>query len=568
MQLADLVNLAISDTKASLWPAFAPEIVICVTILGMLLVRLFRFLDRIPGFLMAGVGAAVALYYAEPWVYLAGESLPARQELFGGMLVLDSFTVFIRTVLLVFALLFIVLTRITRFPESSDAVDFYCLVLGSTLGMCLMASANHLLMVFMAIEMASVPSYVLAGSLRYRKKASEAALKYSIYGAGTAGIMLYGISLIAGITNTAHIPTIATQLSVMLPTMSHSEQMVLALGGLMLMVGLAFKLSAVPFHFWCPDVFEGANAEIGAFLSVASKAAALALLVRVTLGVGILPESGDQIASLDTPGGYFSVADSLDVPSPSDHSTDSGMDDPLSGVRQFAGLLVAVLAAVTCTFGNLAAYAQTNIKRLLAYSTIAHAGYMMMAVPAALAAANSGRDGTIAGEYAIAALGLYIATYVIMNLAAFAVVALFRNSFGSEEIADYAGLVKRSPVVVVLFSLTLFSLVGLPPLAGFLGKFAVFASLAQSFGESGRVHLMLLLIVGGINTAISLFYYLRVVKVMTIDPEPDDVPAKPMNVVSNLGAIYLFALAVPIVTLMVYLNPLSEWTRAAAQQLF
>ena len=566
MQLEALVELAIGDTKESLI-AFAPEIVICLTIIGMLLVRLFKVFDVIPGFVMAGVGSAIALYYAEPWVYLAGESVPAPQELFGGMLILDSFSAFIRTVLLVFAILFVVLTRLSKFPESGDSVDFYCLVLGSTLGMCLMASANHLLMVFMAIEMASVPSYVLAGSLRYRKKSSEAALKYSIYGAGTAGIMLYGISLIAGVTNTAHIPTIATQLSTMLPTMPHSEQVVLALGGLMLMVGVAFKLSAVPFHFWCPDVFEGASAEIGAFLSVASKAAALALLVRITLGIGLLPDSQTPVAAETSPTGYFSVADTLEeAPSPSDAAIDS--NDPLAGVRRFAGLLVAALAAVTCTFGNLAAYAQTNIKRLLAYSTIAHAGYMMMAVPAALAAKSSHGEGSVAGEYAVAALGLYIATYVIMNLSAFAVVAFFRNSFGSEEISDYAGLVKRSPVVVILFSLTLFSLVGLPPLAGFLGKFAVFASLAQSFKASGQTHLILLLIVGGINTAISLFYYLRVVKVMTIDPEPDDVPAKTMSLVSNLGAVYLFVLAIPIVTLLVYLNPLNVWTKAAAQQLF
>ncbi|MCA9213890.1 MAG: NADH-quinone oxidoreductase subunit N [Planctomycetales bacterium] len=561
-QLAILVDASIGDTQKSL-QAFMPELVICVTILGMLLVRLFRVLDVIPGFLLAGIGVAVALFYAEPWVYLSAETLPARRELFSGMLVLDSFTVFIRTVLLVFALLFIVFTRLSKFPESSDSVDFYTLILGSTLGMCLMASSNHLLMVFMAIEMASVPSYALAGSLRYSRKSSEAALKYSIFGAGTAGVMLYGISLIAGVTNSVHLPTIANQLSTM--ELGHSELVVLGLGGLMLMVGLAFKLSAVPFHFWCPDVFEGASAEIGAFLSVASKAAALALLVRVALGIGaVAPDhSVAEVSQQQISSGLFSVADTLESPSPSDHSTVSQMDQ----VRSFAGLLITFLAIVTCTFGNLAAYGQTNIKRLLAYSTIAHAGYMMMAVPAALAVAGDGGNPE-AGQFAIAALGLYIATYVIMNLAAFAVVAFFRNSFGSEEISDYAGLVKRSPIVVILFSLTLFSLVGLPPLAGFLGKFAIFASLAQSFRATGQSHLMVLLIAGGINTAISLFYYLRVVKVMTFDPEPDSSPAKPMNLVSNLGAIYLFVLAVPIVTLMVYLNPLNEWTQAAAKQLF
>ena len=156
----------------------------------------------------------------------------------------------------------------------------------ATVHMCLMASANHLLMVFMAIEMASVPSYVLAGMLKGRRQGSEAALKYAIYGAGTAGVMLYGISLVCGLVGIAHLPTMAILLAEQLPTFESGELMVLSLGGLMLGVGLAFKLSAVPFHFWCPDVFHGACAEVNSFLSVTSKAAALALLVRVAIGIG------------------------------------------------------------------------------------------------------------------------------------------------------------------------------------------------------------------------------------------------------------------------------------------
>ena len=170
-------------------------------------------------------------------------------------------------------------------------------MLGAILGMCIMASANHLLTIFLGVEMASVPSYALAGMLKGRRKSSEAALKYSIYGAGTAGIMLYGISLLGGALGSCHLPTMTHHLVAFIQNGTIGDRtMVLVLGGLMLMVGLAFKLSAVPFHFWCPDVFEGASAEVAGFLSVASKAAALALLIRVTVGFGFIAPEGPATA--------------------------------------------------------------------------------------------------------------------------------------------------------------------------------------------------------------------------------------------------------------------------------
>jgi NADH-quinone oxidoreductase subunit N len=563
VQFHDLVSLLNTDIKDSVWPAFAPEIVLSATVMAMLIVRLFRFGRLVPAFLMALAGIGIAFYYTAPWLHLTDSPLP-RREIFTGMLVYDSFTAFFRSILLVFGVLLVVLTRLSRTPDPDDAIDFYCLILGSMVGMCLMASANHLLMVFMAVEMASVPSYALAGILRFQRKSSEAALKYSVYGAGAAGVMLYGISLIAGVVNSAHLPTIAARLATELAAYSSQEQLALVLGGLMVMVGLAFKLSAVPFHFWCPDVFEGATAEVDAFLSVASKAAALALLVRVALGVGLLPPVGAtptaSVSALESSGGYFAVADvaasSADAASPNQR---------LEPVRRFASLLVGFLAAITCTFGNLAAYGQTNLKRLMAYSTIAHAGYMMMAVPPALALATRYPPGA---SEAIAGLGIYVAVYVLMNLGAFAIIAFFRNAYGSEEISDCSGLIRRSPIVVVIFSLVLFSLVGLPPLAGFIGKFKIFASLAEAYGKTNQADLAALLVIGCINTAISLFYYLKVVKVMTIDPETDSTPVPRANLVSLVGGAFLFLLAVPIATLMVYWNPLNEWTQAAARQLF
>lgn len=640
MNLHDLVSQLIVDTKgsptgpmwdftpdSSLW-AFLPEIVICKTIVIMLFLRIFNITKRIDSFYVAILGSLAAFAVGMPWAHLGfGSPLPetftvSRMEIFTGLLVYDSFTVFLRAVLLLFAVLFCLFTRLSGIPDKEDGADIYTLVLGSTLGMCLMASANHLLIVFLGVEMASVPSYALAGLLKGRRKSSEAALKYSVYGAGAAGVMLYGISLVAGVLNTAHFPTMAMQLAEKSGHLTSQEVMVLALGGLMIMVGLAFKLSAVPFHFWCPDVFEGAAAEVNAFLSVASKAAALALLVRVAIGFGSLPPTGEEpgartarieAAKSNQPKdkekesadagpaarptvALMAVADepaekkaadekpaeenAAASESPSDDVKEEhaepapakldrgGVIKALAPTRDFIAKLVAFFAVITCTFGNLAAYGQTNIKRLFAYSTIAHAGYMMMAVPPLMAMA--GID-PLAAERAVAALCLYIAIYLFMNLSAFAIIAFLRNAMRSEEIADYAGLLGRSRGVTICLCLVLFSLIGLPPLAGFVGKFAVFAALVDGYRVTRSVgqpqfYLLLVLLAGGLNTAISLFYYLRIVKTMTMDPEPEGRPPFNYSTVS-LSGLYVWLVTLPVVVLFVAWDWLNEVALAAARHL-
>jgi NADH-quinone oxidoreductase subunit N len=243
--------------------------------------------------------------------------------------------------------------------------------------------------------------------------------------------------------------------------------------------------------------------------------------------------------------------------------------DALAPVRRAAARLIALFAIVTCTFGNLAAYGQNNLKRLLAYSTIAHAGYLLMPVSAAVAMAGLDRTGA---EQAIAALGVYLVVYLFMNLVAFAVVALLRNALRSEDVTDYAGLIRRMPLTVVCLAVTLFSLIGLPPLSGFIGKFAIFAALVDAFqtvesaGQAG-FYLLLMLVVGGINTAISLFYYLRVVKIMTMDPEPRDRVPVPYSDVSLPGA-FLWVMTLPTALLIVSWDWLSQLTQAAARHLF
>jgi NADH-quinone oxidoreductase subunit N len=566
----DLIHGLTSDTVTST-AGFSGELALCATIVLILLLKIPRLTSWIDSFYVMLVGSVVALWLAGPW-----HPVEQPSQLFTGLLVYDTFTVYFRTLLLFFAVLFAVFTRISGVPDRDAAPDVYVLVLGATLGMCIMASANHVLMIFLGVEMASVPSYALAGLLKGRRQSSEAALKYAVYGAGTAGIMLYGISLLCGVLGSAHIPTMAVRLAELLQA-SNLEQgfgldthMVLALGGLMVMVGVAFKLSAVPFHFWCPDVFEGASAEVNAFLSVASKAAALALLARVAIGFGYIPPAAEvkpaeQVA-------LFNVADERAQDAPAKEAeahkpaaAAREMSAPLADraaqiaalapARDYLWRVLAFVAAITCTFGNLAAYGQTNIKRLLAYSTIAQAGYMMMPVPAAMALAGSDPQ---AASAAMSSMVFYAGVYLFMNLGAFAVVAFLRNVLHSEDIADYAGLIRRAPITTICFAVILISLIGIPPLAGFFGKYQIFLALVTA-------KLWTLLVIAGLNTVVSLYYYLRVVKIMTMDPEPES--RRPFAL-SFLPATYVVLVSLPVVILGIWPESLNTLARIATRQLF
>lgn len=500
---------AIADLQRDLL-AFLPELILCGTIALMLVIRLFAGTGRthLGGLALLAVGGALFTAWLQ-WNKSA--LLPAPDpglRYFTGLLVYDNLTVFMRLFLLGFLALAIVLSFLTRIPDAEDSGDYLVLLLGGTVGMMTMASANHLLMAYIAVEMASLPSYALTGFAKGRRDASEAALKYVVYGGGAAGVMLYGISLVAGRFGTGLLPDLAQGVGAALAT--GTVDVPLALGLAFIFIGLAFKLSAVPFHFWCPDVFEGALAEVGAFLSVASKGAAMALAGRLAL--------------------------TLAAPTPE------------TATYAFAPIL-ALFAAVTATFGNLAAFSQTNIKRLLAYSTIAHAGYMMMG----LACMN------VAGMSAVL---FYLATYLFTNLGAFAVVALIRNRTGSEEIASYAGLVYHAPGLAVALGVFMLSLLGLPPLAGFAGKFVIFAALFDAANEASRPLIAQmywgLLVIGGLNTVFSAVYYIRVLKVMGIDKPPEGIADR--NVPFAAG-VYVTLLAVLVTALGIGWNVLAGASR-------
>ncbi|MBI2808224.1 MAG: NADH-quinone oxidoreductase subunit N [Planctomycetes bacterium] len=498
--------------------AFLPELVLCGAIVVMLLIRLVPRYDRVHmgaiAILIAGFACGLACYQ---WTQMT--NVARTEYLFGGMLVFDNFTIFLKIFLLAFLTLVILLTLLTGIPDREDSADFYVLLFGSTLGMSLMASSSHLLMVFLSIEMASLPSYALAGFLKGRRQSSEAALKYVVYGGGASGVMLYGISLLAGKFGTGFLPVILVKIT----AEGHLMEPAVVMGLTFILAGIGFKLASVPFHFWCPDVFEGAAAEVGAFLSVASKGAALAMLARVVLGMGGLTGTADRFDA-------WNVATDYLVP------------------------VLAVFAVLTTTFGNLAAYGQTNLKRLLAYSTIAHAGFMMMG----LAALN--RDGA-------AAVLFYLVTYLFMNLGAFAVVAMLRNLTGQEDISYFRGFIYRSPILVITLGVFLLSLLGMPPLAGFMAKFHIFTVLydaGQEYDRLGKPHLSwtmyALLLAGGLNTVISLFYYVKVLKVMILEKTLEDVEERPVEAkpAPILHSAYAVAIALVVLVLGVYVNPLAD----------
>lgn len=491
---------------------FSPEVVLVVTIVALLLFRLVRGSERVNLLPAAAAGAVTALgLVVYHWV--AGWDGAVGGEVFSGLLDLDTFALFVRGFVLLAAVLILVYARTTGLPDTPDSADFAVLLLGGTLGMMLLGSANHLLSVFLGLEMAGLPCYALAGFLKGRKTGSEAALKYAVYGAAASGVALFGISLLVVAFGGGGLQTVARGYA----RLSESGWTAPAVAGtLMLLVGFAFKLSAVPFHLWCPDVFEGAAAEVGAFLSVASKGAAVAVTVRFLMAM-------QQFA----PDREFLPA--------------------------AVGLGLLVLAGVTATVGNLAALTQTNLKRMLAYSTIAHAGYMLLAV------------GVMTGA-GVSAVLVYLTCYLPANLGVFAVLAAVRNATGGETIDHVRGLIKRDPGMAVCLVLFLLSLLGLPPLAGFAGKFQVFAALydagvdAAARGQGGfGVTCYVLLGVAVVNTAISAGYYLRVVKAAVLD-EPTAEWKKP----NEGGGVVLMLLAVATVGLGVAWAPLLDLTTRAS----
>lgn len=384
-----------------------------------------------------------------------------------GMVVVDDFAVYFKVVIAVAGVLVSIFSLLSRELEIDGRPrlgEYYTLLLGMTVGLFLMASANDLLLAYLAIEIASLSSYAIVGVTKGIERAGEASMKYVIYGGVASGAMLFGISMMYGLIGSTNFMEIAGALGARNVASVPAAPFILA--SVLILAGVGYKLSAVPFHAWTPDVYEGAPITMTAYLSVASKGAAFALLARLVV------TAYPKLQGFDW------------------------------------GMILGWVAVVTMTTGNLAALGQSNLKRLLAYSSIAHAGYMIAGV-------------ALGTYYGIAAMMIYIGIYLVMNLGAFFAVQMVAEQVGSEEIEDYRGLGPAMPAVGVVIGILMMSLVGLPPTGGFAAKFFLFIAIID-----GPRNFLWLAVAVAINTVIALYYYLRVLKVMYLD-KPSEESIRP-----------------------------------------
>ena len=381
--------------------------------------------------------------------------------------------------------------------------EYFSILTILSFGLFLMVSAIDILMVYLAIEIVSIMSFFLAGYLKKNPHSNEASLKYVIYGAFSSGIMLYGLSLLFGLTGTTKFFEMQNAIS----SLGSDSNLALILSVVFILVGFGYKISAVPFHFWTPDVYEGSPTTITAYLSVAPKAAGFALLIRFFNQV-----FGDGTAMASE---SWMAVNNLPWPQ-----------------------LMAVLAAATMTVGNLVAIQQNSVKRMLAYSSIAHAGYMMMALP-------------LMSQSGVYGIMVYIFVYLFMNLGAFFVLIYVQSEIGGETFNDFDGLGWKMPFLGIVMTLFMVSLTGLPPTAGFIGKFYIFASVI----EAGPQYYWLVF-VGVVNSVVSLYYYIRVVKHMYLVGERSESIGLPS---SHLVTLVLIVLAIPTFIFGWYFNPLTDW---------
>jgi NADH-quinone oxidoreductase subunit N len=438
----------------------APEIILLVVIAVVLVADLF--LDSSRKWLLPNIAAFGLVAAMVPILSLALSETDVR-SMVGGAYVVDNFALVLKGLFL--GVGFVVLLMSINYIEDGDYYEgeYYFLLLCSLLGMVVMSSSRDLISIFVALETLSIPAYMLAGWRKRDLKSNEASLKYYLLGVLASAVMLYGMSLIYGFTGTTILADIGAQMAG-----NPAEQPMVTLAIVFIIVGFAFKVSAVPFHSWAPDTYEGAPTPVTAFLSVASKTGGfVALLLLVFLG-------------------FF------------------GRDD-------IWGPMFGILAALTMTVGNLIALRQTNIVRMLAYSSIAQAGYIL--VPLAVAGAGPGQ----ASQSAFTAAVVYLLVYAAMNLGAFAVVIAVARKTRSGEISSYGGLYEYAPGLAVIMTIFLFSLAGIPPLAGLWAKLFVFRAVI----DAGTPWALLLGVVVAVNSVIALFYYAAIAKEMWMNPVPD-----------------------------------------------
>ncbi|MFD1686843.1 NADH-quinone oxidoreductase subunit N [Halobellus litoreus] len=500
--------IALQTEPVAAWTALAPALLLALT--GLVLLGIDTLSPKeTSNTLLAGVSAAGSLsaFAVAAWFLVAGtgqERTGGAISLYGDTLVVDGMSLF-------FTLIFTIVTAMVSVAaydylrEQAHRAEFYSLVLFAATGMTMMSMANSLATVFISLELASLPSYALVAFLKKNRGSVEAGLKYFLIGSVSSGVLVFGISLVYAVTGSLVLGDVAAALG-------NTEMAgVLGMGVLMIVGGVAYKTASVPFHFWAPEAYEGAPAPISAFLSSASKAAGFAVGFRVfveAFPLGAIPAGVDWV------------------------------------------LAFQILAVVTMTLGNFAAATQENVKRMLAYSSIGHAGYALIGLAALTA---GGPNGDVLG-----ASMAHLLVYGFMNTGAFLFIALVEHWGVGRTFEDYNGLASTAPIAAVAMTVFMFSLAGLPPFGGFLSKYALFYSAI----EAG---FWWLAAVGAINSALSLFYYSRVVKAMWIES-----PAQDFEITSRPVGLYTAVLFAGLGTLLLLpaFGPVIETAQAVAAALF
>jgi NADH-quinone oxidoreductase subunit N len=471
----------------------APETIVALTCLAVLAADLFalRELESRLRRVIAGMISCVGCVAAIGWML----ALPEEAKVLEGILTVSPMTQLVKVSLLVLAIFTILVSLDTDFTVHPG--EYFALVLLATTGMMFLVSSADVLMIFVSLELTSLSLYVLAAFNKQDPQSAEAALKYFLFGGMSAAFTLFGLSLLYGLSGSTNLEQVAR--SILGPALDP----LLLLALVMTVAGLGFKVAAAPFHLWAPDVYQGAPAPSAAFIASGSKVAGFFVLARV-MAVGFKGAEGNGAWHAYAPGW---------VP------------------------LLAVLAGLSMVAGNFAAIVQTSVRRLLAYSAIAHAGYMLLAV--------MGHS-----ERGLASLVYYVITYGLTTLGAFGVVAVVQRQTGGDRLSDFAGLARRSPGLAICMMVFLLSLAGIPPLAGFFGKFYMFSEVLR--GGSPSLGLLWLVILAIALSAVSLYYYLQVLKQIFVAPAPDGNVANPAPATQQVVLI-LLALAV------VALGCLPEW---------
>jgi NADH-quinone oxidoreductase subunit N len=474
-----------------------PELAMVGALVAVILVDLTR--ARRAAAFVAVVGLLLA-----SWLVCKHLREPGH-AVFRGAYAIDGFSSYFKLLFLMASLLVACFSVPAIKDWPSGKGEFFALLLSCTLGMMLMAGANDLLMMYLSLEFVSITSYILAGFLRKNRKSAEASLKYIIYGAAASGFMIYGMTFLYGLTGTLNVREIGAQLQQVSP-----QPTLTLITSVLIMAGFGYKIAAVPFHMWCPDVYEGAPTPVTAFFSVGPKAAGFAMLARFL----------HEVYRSEPGGSAFEWK-----------------------------LVIALLAVLTMAVGNFGALQQQNLKRLLAYSSIAHAGYLLVAFVAFTKESRS-------------ALLFYLVIYVIMNLGAFLGVLVLEQKYGIETVDGCRGMGWRSPQLGAVMTIFLFALTGLPPTAGFAGKFLVFSRVVE-YGVADPSHELgiALVVIALLFSVVSLFYYMRIAAAMYLAKPPDEAAEE-----VSPGLVYgtlLWLLALGTIYFGVWWGPLQDLTSRA-----